>query len=105
MPAAQAALRAAVSPGAHSLLLKGAGKMVDNVVQHVPGKGIKMTKLGWGMLGAGLAAGAFYDTVDTFEKSRQGQMVGPVERAAPRLPDNAGATGDLVFALNNLRNG
>ena len=44
-----------------------------------------------------------------YNKSRMGQYDGQVTTSTPKVPnyqmDNGGADGDLVFALNNLRNG
>lgn len=70
--------------------------------------GLKLTGLGWGAIGvAGIAEGA-WKAKETFEASRMGQMDPYITTATPRIPsyqDNAGASGDLVFALNANRRG
>lgn len=70
--------------------------------------GFKLKPLGWGVLGAGAIIGAARDTVSTFDNARIGARDPQIYRATPRIPaylDNAGATGDLVFALNANRRG
>lgn len=57
--------------------------------------------------GAGIATAAA-GTFQAFNKIHMGQMDGQVTRVTPRTPayfDNAGASGDLVFALNANRRG
>jgi hypothetical protein len=70
--------------------------------------GIKLSAEGLADLWGGALAigmtGAFKEVM----KRNMGQMDGQVRRATPRVPayaDNAGATGDLVFALNRNRRG
>lgn len=70
--------------------------------------GFKMKWLGWGVLGAGAMIGAARDVKDVQDSYRIGQRDPYITRATPRIPtyvDNAGATGDLVFALNANRRG
>lgn len=78
--------------------------------------GDNLLPMGLKATGLGVAVAAGFETlsgtphaVEQWNKSRQGTNVdtSPVT-SAPRVPayaQNGGATGDLVFALNNLRNG
>lgn len=75
---------------------------------------IKMTGLGKGLLGGAVLLGGVKDAYNYYEKSRMGVNDGMMRTATPTVPvqkqqpsynNNGGATGDLVFALNNLRNG
>lgn len=59
------------------------------------------------MLGATSFIEGMKNAFNTVQKAKMGQMVG-IDTVAPRVPsyaDNAGATGDLVFALNANRRG
>lgn len=73
--------------------------------------GIRVNKVGIGLLGTGLvAAGAIGETKNYLTQTTRGQVDSSVTSFAPRLPsysfgEQAGATGDLVFALNNNRRG
>ena len=70
--------------------------------------GPKLTGLGKGIIGAGAAVQGVRGAYDALEQSRMGEMDPYVARATPRLPsyaNNAGASGDLVFALNANRQG
>ena len=94
-------------------------KMVKGAVSFTPGaEGIasgkfNFTNLGKGMMLAGGLAYAIGDTKQVLEKSRMGTMQEGIVTATPqpelnRKPsyaDDGAASGDLVFALNRLRNG
>lgn len=96
------------------------GKLTNNIVKVTPERvsfdkhnnlkisGNKMRLSGKGkLLGAlGLFGAASYNTVSNIS-DRRGSSIG-VQSAAPQMPsyaNNGGATGDLVFALNNNRRG
>lgn len=78
---------------------------------------IKMSKFGVAALGIGMALSSGAKAYKTLEKSRMGTNDGMLRSATPVLPqpqqelngrqtsyaNNAGATGDLVFALRNNR--
>lgn len=71
--------------------------------------GVKTTALGTTLaIGAGLASGV-PEAATTLNKNRQGTNFDSQPTSlAPQIPaysNNGGATGDLVFALNNLRHG
>lgn len=69
-------------------------------------KRIKLSNLGKVTVGAMVGIGAIKDSYNALEKSRIGSHDGMVRKAAPSMPsyaNNGGATGDLVFALHNLR--
>lgn len=69
---------------------------------------IKFSGLGKGLIGAGMLATGVKNAASEYQKIKMGQKDNYVTRATPRMPaynNNAGATGDLVFALNNLRRG
>lgn len=72
------------------------------------GGGMKLST--WGkaaVAGVGLYSGVM-KAMDTFEQSRMGMMDSFVATNTPQIPsykDDAGATGDLVFALNANRRG
>jgi hypothetical protein len=88
------------------------GSISSRLLDYKDGK-FSMTTLGKGIVGAGGLAYALKDTAESLEKSRMGTMDGqvttatptPVLNKKPSFQDNGSATGDLVFALNNLRNG
>ena len=77
---------------------------------------IKLTTLGKGaVFGSALVEGV-KDAANYFKRSRMGVNDGMLRTPTPVVPiqrndrqpsyaNNGGATGDLVFALNNLRNG
>ncbi len=68
----------------------------------------KPTKLGWGILGVGAAVGSIKGAYSEMSRRKMGQMDPYVARATPRVPsyaNNAGASGDLVFALNANKRG
>lgn len=70
--------------------------------------GLKLTGLGKGILAAGAIAGATKDAIHEIDKSRMGTVDNYITRATPRTPsysNDAGASGDLVFALNANRRG
>lgn len=70
--------------------------------------GHKMTGLGAGLVvGSALLSGT-QEAFNSFNRNRMGQSDGQITRATPRTPSyaqNAGATGDLVFAMNRNRRG
>lgn len=62
---------------------------------------------GWTVLGATAAAEGVKKAWGTLQTAKMGQMTG-TQTLTPRIPsyaDNAGASGDLVFALNANRRG
>lgn len=70
--------------------------------------GFKLKPLGWGVIGLGAAIGGARSAMDTSDRIRMGQVDPYITRPTPQLPsyaNNAGATGDLVFALNANRRG
>lgn len=70
--------------------------------------GFKIKPLGWGVIGAGALIGTAKETYSAVTNIRMGERDPYITRATPRIPsyvDNAGATGDLVFALNANRRG
>lgn len=70
--------------------------------------GFRLGWLGWTTLGLGAAIGGTKQTAQAIDNARIGQRDPYITRATPRLPsyaNNAGATGDLVFALNANRRG
>lgn len=70
--------------------------------------GRKLNMAGKGVVvGSALFAGA-KEAFNDFNSNRMGQRDGQITRATPRTPsyeNNAGATGDLVFAMNRNRRG
>lgn len=70
---------------------------------------IKLSKTGKALLGGAALISGVVGAKNAFESSRMGTNTGEVFTATPRQPSfeemNAGASGDLVFALNNLRRG
>lgn len=83
------------------------------IFKNKPGKmvtksGFKLGWLGWMTLGAGAVMGGTRQAAQTADSIRMGQRDPYITRATPRVPsyaNNAGATGDLVFALNANRRG
>ena len=78
--------------------------------------GLKMRPLAKGMIVAGGAMQGVINAKNKFQDSRMGTMDGQLTTATPKMTsqgnsyspsysNNAGATGDLVFALNNNRRG
>jgi hypothetical protein len=71
-------------------------------------QGVKLTGLGKATLWGGAIGAGVTSAFQEFNESRMGSSDGQVSRATPRTPSydlNAGATGDLVFALNANRRG
>ena len=71
-------------------------------------EGFKMKFLGKALFTGGALMTGTKKAIEKSEGIRMGQMDPYITRAAPRIPmhqDNAGATGDLVFALNANRRG
>lgn len=70
--------------------------------------GKKLNLAGKGVVvGSALMSGAM-EAFNDFNSNRMGQRDGQITRATPRTPsyaNNAGATGDLVFAMNRNRRG
>ena len=74
----------------------------SNVLKH------KATKLGAGLIVGASVIGGMRGAFDELNTKRMGQMDTRVQRATPQIPaydQNAGATGDLVFAMNANRRG
>lgn len=72
------------------------------------GRPLRIKPLGHGILFGAAAIGGLNRARQTFETSRMGEVDRYITRATPRMPsyyDNAGASGDLVFALNQNRRG
>lgn len=70
--------------------------------------GLKIKPLGWAVLGGTALYGGIKGALETSDRIRMGTPAQEVTRATPRMPsyaNNAGATGDLVFALNANRRG
>lgn len=73
--------------------------------------GVRVNKAGLGLLGAGaFAMGVGKEAKGYFTEDARGRVDQSITGQAPRLPsysfgEQAGATGDLVFALNNNRKG
>lgn len=107
-----------------------AGRIMDNFATYTPsymdynkatGKlsrkgGLKLTGLGKGIIGAGAAVQGIRGGYEALERSRMGQMMPEVRTARPSVMqqggqqmghsmNHAGATGDLVFAMNANRQG
>ena len=93
-------------------LLGATGKKMINMTN----KGPKLSKFGAAALTGASLISAPKKIYDTLEKSRMGTHDGTLRTLTPQIPqvntqtnyqkgylNNAGATGDLVFALNNLR--
>ncbi len=70
---------------------------------------LRPTAIGWGVLGIGAAISVGRSSLEASNQIRMGnQRDNYITRATPRIPaykDNAGASGDLVFALNSNRQG
>lgn len=76
---------------------------------------LRPTAIGLGLIGGSALVEGAVKAKDEFYKSRMGTHDGQARGPTPIVPqeldekgsyvDNAGATGDLVFALNKLRNG
>lgn len=70
--------------------------------------GTKMNMLGKTAVVGSALIGGTAEAFDQFNTNRMGQRDGMITRATPRTPsyaNNAGATGDLVFAMNRNRRG
>ncbi len=71
--------------------------------------GIKATGLGTTLAVGGSLASGVPDAAKKWNESRKGtnqdQQVTSIAPSIPAYANNGGATGDLVFALNNLRHG
>lgn len=90
-------------------ILTGKRPLVTTGGDNLLPMGLKATGLGVAVAGAYEVASGTPQAVQQWNKDRQGTNMdtSPVT-SAPRVPayaQNGGATGDLVFALNNLRNG
>lgn len=93
---------------------RAASNIVGKFVKHSPGSNpgtllpnYKFTGLGVAALGAGSLIKGVKGAYNTLMNDKIGQRDGYISSVTPqiRLADNAGATGDLVFALNNNRRG
>lgn len=74
----------------------------SNILKH------KATKLGAGLIIGASVVGGVRGAFDELNTKRMGQMDSRTQRATPQVPmydQNAGATGDLVFAMNANRRG
>lgn len=70
--------------------------------------GVQLSALGKTVVGIGTLADTIHSTWNAEKKVRMGQIDPNITRATPNIPsymDNAGATGDLVFAMNRNRRG
>ena len=70
--------------------------------------GHKTTALGTGLIMGSAFIKGTQEAFQDFNRNRMGTSDGQITRATPRTPsyaDNAGATGDLVFAMNRNRRG
>lgn len=90
-------------------LLTGRKALITTGGDNLLPLGMKATGMGVAVAGAVSMGLGTPQAVEQWNKSRQGTNYDsqPVT-SAPRVPayaNNGGATGDLVFALNNLRNG
>lgn len=97
---------------AHAPVLNGIlnpGNLVKEAADASKGlAGLEFTKLGKAYIGVGAAAGMINDAWQADKQIRMGQMDTNLRRPSPRVPDysnNAGATGDLVFAMHKNRRG
>lgn len=108
----------AVNPLSHlNMAQQFAGKMVQykegSFVKDAAGKVTKeiegryrTTWLGKGVLATGGLAYGAHDAMSTMQESRMGYGDQMMMTATPNnIPDNGGATGDLVFAMNRNRRG
>lgn len=90
-------------------ILTGKRPLVTTGGDNLLPMGLKATGLGVAVAGAYEIASGTPQAVQQWNKNRQGtNMDTAPTTSAPRVPayaQNGGATGDLVFALNNLRNG
>lgn len=102
--------------------LEGLGKVGEKMIK-MPNKKlsldnldeVKLSKFGGVLLGGAALLGGIKEGFNYYEKSRMGANDGMLRTATPTVPiqrsqtpsyaNNGGASGDLVFALNNLRNG
>lgn len=93
---------------------RAATNIMSNFVKHVPNANpgtllpdYKFTGLGIAALGAGSLIKGAKDAYGIMMNDKIGQRDNYISQVSPqiRLMDNAGATGDLVFALNNNRRG
>lgn len=71
---------------------------------------IRLSSLGTSAISIGAAYIGASKAIEAYQEKKMGQISPFVERATPRLPsyelgEKAGATGDLVFALNQNRRG
>ena len=95
--------------GKYGSTMAGIGKKLvtedlreSNILKH------KATKLGAGLIVGASVIGGMRGAFDELNAKRMGQMDTKTQRATPQVPaydQNAGATGDLVFAMNANRRG
>ena len=90
-------------------LLTGRKALITTGGDNLMPMGLKATKLGVGLVATAQLAAGTPQAIKQANTNRQGTNFDsrPVT-SAPRTPsyaNNGGATGDLVFALNNLRHG
>lgn len=95
--------------GKYGSTMAGLGKKLvtedlreSNILKH------KATKLGAGLIIGASVIGGMSGAFDELNTKRMGQMDTMIHKATPQTPayqQNAGATGDLVFAMNANRRG
>jgi hypothetical protein len=103
---------AAVNSGAAAQqvgLLRNLGNHIVNFKETAEGiEDVTLGHVGHAMMNVSMGVEAAKKAFNTYNTIHMGQMDGQVRRATPMVPayaDNAGATGDLVFALNRNRRG
>lgn len=67
--------------------------------------GIQLSKLGVAAAVGSMAIGKTREGIHDMTEANMGVRDGQIRTATPSYVNNAGATGDLVFALNNKRRG
>lgn len=92
--------------------LNAIGNLGSKLIERAPFEkslvGAKATWAGKGLFAAASFAGGVHEAFDDFNRKHTGYNDGTLVRATPQMPsyaNNAGATGDLVFALNRNRRG
>ena len=90
-------------------LLTGKQALVQSGGDNLLPMGLKATKFGVGLAATAQLAAGTPQAVKQWNDNRMGtNFDNQPTTSAPRVPsyaNNGGATGDLVFALNNLRHG
>lgn len=109
--------------GSAARMMNGVAKGAGSLIKHTPATSVwdeskkafnntsgkyRLSKLGWGAIGAAGIAGSLMSAVDTYDQARMGVRDEYITQAAPKIPsykEDGGASGDLVFALNRNRRG